>query len=212
MKHIVKLSEPQELIDWKAADKMYQRGNPKWKRVDTTVKNIVKENLRKEQGGICCYCERRLIENDYHTEHLKPIFKFPDIQIEYDNLLCSCQFEIEKGEPRHCGNSKGSWFDESLFISPLSEDCEEKFKYTFDGQIEPADENEQAATTIEKLRLNLDKLIDDRKKAIEPFLNLDLELTEDELNDFVDAYLVDKNENGGNFNEFYTTIKYLFTS
>lgn len=134
MKHIVKLPEPPELIEWKAQDKMYQRGHPKWKkRVNTAVKNIVKENLIKEQGGICCYCERTLIENDYHTEHLKPISKFPDLQIEYNNLLCSCQLEIEKGEPRHCGNGKGSWFDESLFISPLSADCEKKFKYTFDG-------------------------------------------------------------------------------
>lgn len=46
--------------------------------------------------------------------------------------------------------------------------------------------------------------------VIEPFL--DPELTEDELNDFVTAYLVDKDKNEGKFNQFYTTIQYLFAS
>ena len=137
--------------------------------------------------------------------------KFPERQLDYDNLLCSCQLELEKGEPRHCGNSKGSWFQENNFVSPLNPDCEKKFKYTFDGYIEPVDENDEPTiTTIEKLRLGIDKLNKLREKAIEPFI--EIPLSDKELKKLVTGYLRNKTINGGKYNEFYTTIKFLFGS
>jgi len=124
-------------------------------------------------------------------------------------MLCSCQRVLKKKEPRHCGNSKGSWFDKDDFVSPLEPDCERRFKYTHDGQIMPSDDvDKPAAITIHRLRLNIDKLSDLRKSAIEPFI--DEGLTESELLTFSKIYLADKEENNGRFNEFYTTIKYLF--
>jgi uncharacterized protein (TIGR02646 family) len=210
MKHIVKVEEPVEFLEWKKKDKMFLRGKPNWDRLHTNIKEILREVICKEQGYICCYCERELNENDYHLEHLKPKDKnkFPEIQLEYNNLLCSCQLELEKGEPRHCGNSKGSWFQEENFISPLSLDCEGKFKYTIDGHIEAANELDDAAIiTIEKLKLGIDKLNKMREKAIEPFID-DI-LSPQELNDFVTEYLVEKD---GKYNPFYSTIKYLFVS
>lgn len=213
MKYIVKSSEPKESFDWKKSDKMFLRGNPKWKKFPTHLKDILRDAICKEQGYICCYCERNLLPNDYHLEHLLPKApnKFPLKQLDYDNLLCSCQLELEEGEPRHCGNSKGSWFDDNLFISPLNPDCETKFKYTFDGYIEPANEDDNAAiTTIKKLNLDIDKLNALRRGAVAPFV--DEEISPEDLNDFVSEYLKDKNENDGKFNEFFTTIRYLFVS
>ncbi len=209
MKHIVKNPEPKELLDWKCSDKMYLRGKPRWNRLPSIIKDILRKKISNEQGYICCYCERRLIDDDFHLEHLMPkdISKFPEKQLDYNNLLCSCQLELEKGEPRHCGNSKGSWFQEINFVSPLNPNCENKFKYTFDGHIEPSDINDtDAVTTIEKLQL--DKLNKSREKAIEPFI--DGSLTDDDLRNLVNGYLVNKDNNDGKYNEFYTTIKYLF--
>jgi len=206
MKFITKSKEPIEFSEWKANDKMFQRNKPNWDRLKSPLKDIIRNSLKKEQGGICCYCESELIDKKYHTEHLKPQSNYPELQLDYDNLLCSCQLELEKGEPRHCGNNKGSWFDETLLITPLNPDCETKFKYTFDGYISESNENEIAAkVTIEKLNLNIDKLNDMRKKAIEPFL--DENINEDELELFVNDYLKQKN---GKFSPFFTTIKYLF--
>ena len=193
MKFISKSDDPMELVAWKQVDKMFQKGRPNWNRVPGNIKRIIKDHLKKEQGYICCYCEQSLSDEDNHIEHLKPKGEnyFPQHQIDYDNLLCSCQFEIEKGEPRHCGNSKGSWYDDILLVSPLDSKCEEKFKYTFDGYIEAVDESDiSAITTINKLRLDLDKLNDLRRKTIEPFL--DEELTVEEVKTFVSAYLVPK--------------------
>lgn len=212
MKYITKKDEePQVLTDWKANDKMNLRGKPNWKRLPVEVKEILRKTISEEQGFICCYCERIISPDDFHLEHLKPKDdnKYPLLQLDYNNLLCSCQLELEKGEPRHCGNSKGSWYEEDKFVSPLDFSCETRFKYTGDGQILPANENDEAAkTTIQKLKLDIDKLNSLRKDAIEPFL--DPNLSQGDLNSFVQGYLVDKNQNEGKFNEFFTTIKYLF--
>jgi hypothetical protein len=93
--------------------------------------------------------------------------------------------------------------DDELSISPLDEDCEKYFKYTIDGYIEPVDE--KARTLIQKLGLDIAKLNALRRDAIEPFI--DELLTEDELMEFVSAYLKKVDER---FQPFYTTIKFLF--
>ena len=206
MKYIVKEAEPIAFTTWK--NLANENWKPTYNELSGTEKDTVYDALLKEQGFICCYCERELRKNDYHIEHLKPKdkHKYPQFQLEYSNLLCSCQRELKSGEPRHCGNSKDNWFDEQLFISPLNPDCEIKFKYTYDGYIEPKDENDVSTkTTIEKLHLGIDKLNAMRKGAIEPFL-IDENINENEIAN----YLVDKIYNNGKYNEFYTTIKYLF--
>lgn len=212
MKHIIKPTEPTELTDWKRKDKMYQRGQPKWNRVDSITKNAIRVALIEEQGYICCYCERELKNDDYHIEHLKPKGKnfFPELQLEYDNLLCSCQNDkIPKGTPRHCATARGSWYDETLFIAPLNSNCETQFKYTFDGHIKSNSTDDSGQETIKRLQLDIDKLVDLRNKAIEPFLDSDL--SETDLQNFVLGYLVDKKNNGGKFNPFFTTIQSLFS-
>ena len=209
MKYIVKESEPLEFTNWKKQDKMFQRGKPKWNRVPSPIKDNIRASLKKEQGYICCYCERELRNNDYHIEHFKPKDKFSALQLDYSNLICSSQLELKQGEPRHCGNSKGSWFDNALLISPLNSDCERQFIFHADGHILPSnDSNIAAKITIKKLQLDIDKLVDLRKKAIEPFI--DENLNDNELKKFVNAYLIEKENNNGRYNEFYTTIKYLF--
>ncbi|MDD4967962.1 MAG: TIGR02646 family protein [Paludibacter sp.] len=207
MKYIIKSEEPIEFTEWK--NQANAEWTPSYDKLSGNIKNAVYEALKKEQGFICCYCERELMEDDYHIEHLNPQEKGIVDPLEYSNMLCSCQRQLKKGEPRHCGNSKGKWFKEESFISPLSPECERKFKYTFDGHVESANEMDYAASiTIDKLRLGIDKLNKMREKAIEPFI--DYVLSDQELIDFVSGYLIEKVDNDGKYNPFYTTIKYLF--
>jgi uncharacterized protein (TIGR02646 family) len=211
MKYIDKGPEPEILLKWKAKDKMYLRGKPNWNRLDKGIKDVLRITIAEEQGYICCYCERRLNDVDYHIEHIKPKAKgkYPELQLEYDNMLCSCQLKLKYGEPRHCARAKDNWFQENNFVSPLNPLCESKFTYTYDGYISPTDEHDNAAiTTIDRLKLGIDKLNALRRNAIAPFIDEDIDA--DELTEFVTRYLVDKDENGGTFNEFYSTIKYLF--
>jgi uncharacterized protein (TIGR02646 family) len=211
MKHILKDAEPHELLLWKETDRLYLRGNPRWGRISSPIKGHIRENLKVEQGFICCYCERDLDGNDCHIEHILPkgLDQYKIFLADYDNLLCSCQFEQKNGDPRRCGNSKGSWYDEHLYVSPLEPNCESRFEYSFDGHINASNNEDQAAIiTIQKLNLGLDKLNALRKAVIETFI--DDSLTQEDVENLVNGYLVDKSLNDGKFNPFYTTIKFLF--
>lgn len=205
MKHITKQEEPQEFLDWKA------RANDDWQPTYDELrgeeKKAVKDSLMAEQGFLCCYCERRLTDIDSHIEHFRPQNDPNCDPLNYSNLLCSCQNKIAKGAPRHCGNLKNGWFEEPLLVSPLTEECEDRFAYSGDGGILPSDPaDEPARITIEKLGLDIRKLCDLRKKAIDPFL--DSELSESEFRQFVVGYL--QKNNMGMFGEFSTTIRHLF--
>ena len=91
-------------------------------------------------------------------------------------------------------------------------ECENKFTYTEDGQIKHTDLGSK--NTIEHLQLDIDKLNKLRESAIDSILYLDPIkkdelLSEEDSKVFVNDYLEIKN---GQYNEFYTTIKYLFGS
>jgi len=205
MKHIVKQGEPQIFTDWKALTN--DDWQPTYDDLAGDPKRAVKKALMDEQGYICCYCERRLTDDDSHVEHFKPQSEEGVDPLDYANMLCSCQNQIRKGEPRHCGNLKDNWFDQNLLVSPLDPACESGFSFTGDGGIHPVTEDDTAAEkTIEKLGLGIPKLNDLRSKAIEPFL--DESLSEQDLQDFVSGYL--ERDVSGYFGEFWTTIRYLF--
>jgi len=209
MKHINKNQEPKEFTDWKnCANEDWQ---PTFSKLSNPEKQHVFNSLLNEQGHICCYCERELKENDFHIEHFKPKdkTKFPELQLEYSNLLCSCQRNTTKSEPLHCGNSKENWFDDDLIVSPLFSNCENEFIFSFDGHISPSNEqNIKATETIKRLQLDNTKLVAMRNKLLEPFLE---DLSDSDLNEFVKGYLVEKENNNGRYNEFHNTIKSLFT-
>lgn len=201
MKYILKKSEPESFTDWKSA-----KGR-EYNDLINPIKGDVKKSLLVEQGYICCYCESKISKENSHIEHLKAKDKdkFPELQLDYNNILCSCQKQLSKSEPRHCGNSK---VNDIISITPLDINCESKFKYNGNGTIEPTDKASEE--TISILKLDIDKLNALRNKAIEPFI-IDpitfeaISLEESKL--FAEDYLKQKN---GKFGEFYTTIKYLF--
>ncbi|MEK8020745.1 MAG: retron system putative HNH endonuclease [Candidatus Parabeggiatoa sp.] len=167
MKYILKGAEPPFFTDWKNNDKMYQRGRPNWKRLKSKEKQALHKALLEDQGEICCYCGRRIVLDDSHVEHFRPQKGYPKLQLEYENLLSSCQLELQKTEPRHCGNAKGSWFDEEQTVSPLDPSCESRFEYLEDGSLRAYDNNDEGVkATITHLALDIEKLRELRQAAI----------------------------------------------
>lgn len=205
MKYIVKNEEPPEFREWKAlANEDWQ---PSYDIMPSDVKKLVKKALMEEQGFICCYCERRLTDQDSHIEHFRPQSDLSVDPLDFSNLLCSCQNQVKKGEPRHCGNLKEDWFDTERIVSPFTPDCENRFAYAGDGTIRVAhDDDAGARQTIEKLGLDIAKLNSLREHAIEPFLDSDL--SQEDFRQFVKGYLYDMQD--GRLGEFWTTIHYLF--
>jgi uncharacterized protein (TIGR02646 family) len=205
MKYISKGTQPQAFTDWKAlANDDWQ---PSYDILGGEVKIAVKSSLIREQGYLCCYCEGRLTDEDSHIEHFRPQTDPATDPLDFSNMLCSCQNRLKKGEPRHCGNLKGDWFEENLLVSPLRPECETAFAYTGDGNIRPANpEDDAPKTTIQKLGLNISKLRALRSQAIDPFL--DPGLSNEEFHVFVSGYL--QTDGDGKSPSFYTMIEYLF--
>jgi len=206
VKYILKRDEPQSFTDWK--NLANEDWKPTYDKLSGKEKKDVKNALIDEQGGICCYCERVLEYNDSHIEHLNAQCNSEEERLDFNNMLCSCQQQLKKSEPLHCGNSKG---DKALLITPLNSDCQEKFTYTEDGQIGYTDS--ASKDTIDILQLNIDKLNSLRESIIDTFVYLDPN-TKDELLSredrkiYVEKYLEKKDNR---YEPFHTTIKYLFS-
>ena len=114
MKYIVKQNEPEDFTKWKALKN--EEWTPTYDKLSGVVKIAVRQALMTEQGYICCYCERRLTDNDSHIEHFRPQENKSTDPLDFKNMLCSCQQRLKKGDPRHCGNRKDDWFDEQLLV------------------------------------------------------------------------------------------------
>lgn len=195
MKHIVKNQEPQQFLEWKKRDKMVHR--PNWNRVSGTIKQAIHEALITEQGRICCYCESSVTSEDSHVEHFRPRSQFPSLELDYQNLHCSCLRTVAPGEPVHCGHSKGSWFDSELLISPLQQGCEKRFRFAPNGEIRPRRSDDRAAaTTIRRLGLDLPKLNRLRAAAVAELRGLSAEQ--------VREFLV---RGAGGFPPYFTTVE-----
>lgn len=173
MKRIIKSASPEELETYK------QTPGARYEDMDSTTKKAIRKSLVEEQGYLCCYCGMK-IENDYHStiDHIKPqgVKEYEDLQLDYNNLICSCDGDEQKRcnktkaekkkFPSHCNNIKA---DQKIKVSPLDIDCESKFEFDEEGNIDGVDQD--AKETIKVLGLDCSTLNTDRKAAIQPYID-----------------------------------------
>jgi uncharacterized protein (TIGR02646 family) len=191
VKYIQKDSEPESFATWK------NRENDDWKPTFRIFQNPGKKEVHcgliREQGHICCYCQSPITRPTSHIEHFRPQSTHSTNELEYSNLLASCncgekhpgltecdepasQKETEDVAvtlPRHCGQFKGDWYEESL-VSPLDPECETYFSYgELTGKIKSSNDPEKrhsASVTIERLALNSRGLLEQRQQAFDAAL------------------------------------------
>ncbi|MGL6136783.1 MAG: retron system putative HNH endonuclease, partial [Planktothrix sp.] len=132
----------------------------------------LKKALLTEQGYICCYCMKRISEENMEIEHFRPqsVDKYPELQLDYHNLLGSCQGN--RGKPKqiqHCNARKGN---KEITLNPADpqKKCEDFIKYGSSGNIYSDD------LTIDHeldniLNLNNQTLKTNRKKVLETIIN-----------------------------------------
>jgi uncharacterized protein (TIGR02646 family) len=211
VRHIRKTNEPEVLKNFKAqANDDWQ---PSYELLRGKDKQQFHQHLIAEQGHICCYCGERIIGFDSHIEHFQPQTDYPHLELDYFNLLASCQQKIQPTEPRHCGMGKGDWFHTELLVSPLIADCEDFFEYPVDGQILPSRELEKSAAateTIDRLCLNIPKLQATRTGAIDSIYNdpdLQLPLSDDEIDKLIHYYSY--TDNDGKYQPHCQSILYV---
>ncbi len=195
MRFIPKNPEPASFTDWQQqANADWQ---PTWENFQKPEKTDVLDALLQAQGHICCYCGQRISHTISHIEHLKPRKHFPTEKLAYSNFLASCpgypEDELQTAKPlqEFCGHKKSDWYDAKLFVTPLTPDCSEYFRYTASGEILPSTEpNREAAakTTIARLGLNHPKLDRGRRIALEGIFDNLESLTNEDLKRLINGY------------------------
>jgi len=205
VRRIFKKNEPKELADFRSLPSSDDwapsyDGLPGWR------KKAILTSLMEEQRGLCCYCERRLSATNSHIEHFRPQSKFPELALDYGNMLCSCMPEIHEGGKVYCGMAKGDWFDDDLMVSPFDDGCEVRFAYGADGSVYSANPCDQAVDkTVEKLNLDGAKLRAWRKEVLDVFLSV--ELSDEDRSLLVEDYI--RRDSVEHPSEFISAVKFV---
>ncbi len=205
MKYIIKQSSPTSLENYKKEIGACFDELPK------IVKDELRHSLFDEQGGICCYCGKRISDNYTSViEHLYPrgLKQYVHLQLEYTNLLCSCDGGVSdrtgksKAEklkfPSYCDDKKNN---RVLKVHPLCIDCEKKFGYDEEGHIYGL--TPEAGETIEILGLDCATLVNLRKAAIEPYV--EQQQSDSEWNQIIERL---KKKTNGIFSSFCFAVIY----
>lgn len=165
MKKIVKQAQPTELQQWRASNANAPQ-NLKY-GCGGFPKDAVLNALLIEQGFLCAYTLLKISADKSHIEHVKPQSRCECGEDVAWNNMVACFPHPGAQHPGYGAVQKDSWWEETDFVSPLVENCESRFKYKNDGSITIAVATDCAAkTTIEKLKLDCDRLKEARKKAI----------------------------------------------
>jgi uncharacterized protein (TIGR02646 family) len=135
----------------------------------TAVKAEIRTYLLQEQGYICAYCMKRIMDNQLTTkvEHWHSQNRYNNEQLEYKNMLAVCCGKTQNCN--HCDGKK-SQFDNThdLLYNPSESKhhIESKIEYSTTGRVKSNDIvfNEQLNSM---LGLNCSRLIENRKAVIE---------------------------------------------
>lgn len=190
MKRVRKQASPAPFEAWKAL------ANAEWQPTYAVLQNPEKRALHDallaDQGYVCCYCGRSVDRDDSHIEHFRPQESHDALALDYTNLLASCIRETQPGAPLHCGHAKSHDFDEVRSISPLDEDCEQRFLYVAgSGEIKAKSTADAAADyMIKLLKLDIQFLCNRREEVLKQVFDAAFvaDATEDELERLALAY------------------------
>lgn len=106
----------------------------------TSCHTVLNISLRKEQQGLCSYCESEVADSDGHIEHMEPRSRNPARTYDYANLVISC----DGGTVEHCGrykddrkkNPNHAW-DATRFSTPHHPASISLFLYLPNGRVVP---------------------------------------------------------------------------
>lgn len=214
MKRIVKEMSPAWFENWKNNFKIANGREPHYKNDfaandpdGINRRRDLRDALIKEQGGICCYCMKKIDVNSSHIEHFFPKEHFRDIDLSYDNLFASCNGEGSNViYDEYCGHRKGEWWRQDM-LSPSDMEVEKVFKYLPNGKISSVKgrtTSNIAQEMINNLGLDSFHLKRSRREAIEASEVFDdEEHSDDEIRDFIDYY---SNKDNGAYVPFCKAI------
>ena len=108
-------ASPEWFESWKAQFRNINNREPVYKDdLPDDKRRRLRKTLVEEQGYICCYCMGRITLNSSHLEHFWPKEKFASQDMNYDNMLASCEGNTD-GED-NCGHRKNNWYTGRMVI------------------------------------------------------------------------------------------------
>ena len=119
MRYVQRGPEPPDLTAFKAAANA--DWTPRYRALD---KKPIRTAPAREQGFLCGYCGSRIgqREGDCHIEHVEAQSKNASRELDYTNMLGSCQGTNATPQvPEHCGQARGNV---PLPVTPFMPDCE----------------------------------------------------------------------------------------
>ena len=158
MKFIRKGREPNSLITHR------QQENAEYDNIPSQCRDELKTSLLKEQKYICCYCMQRISQETMKVEHWKPQSKYPESQLDYQNLLAACLGNEGQSENlQHCDTHKANT---EITITPLLLNCETLIKFDKNGRIY-SDNSDIEYDLSNVLKLNQNFLKENRKVLLD---------------------------------------------
>lgn len=157
MIYIKKEKEPRKLIQYK------KQKFASFKDMPLDIKEEVRDKLLNEQGFLCCYCMRRINNDNTKIEHWDPQSCNPQAQLDYKNMLAACNgHEGPKIENQTCDTRKG---DSKISITPLNKQAMSTIYYKGNGIIGSQDERYNEDINL-RLNLNHGNIVSARREAI----------------------------------------------
>jgi uncharacterized protein (TIGR02646 family) len=170
MRRISKTHPPKSLRDWIEANRDLPNCDFEHS-LPSGVKAELRKHLIKEQYYLCAYAGVAIANGTCHIEHIKPQNRCDAGEdVAYRNLVACYPADGGDESQGFGAPMKKGWWDESLFVSPLSEDCERRFSYAWSGTMQATQERDTAArVTIETLGLNCQNIRALRRHAVAGF-------------------------------------------
>lgn len=213
MKHIRKAGVPHFYKEWRktvkgTANEDYPNGlmNP--------TKGKLHDTLLTEQGYLCAYTMKRIGSDNSHIEHIKPESLCREdlvgSDLDYENMVACFPAYGMVRRYRYGAQERGDWWDNggAEFVKPLDPNCEKRFRFDLNGNIEAVGGHAAAKATIKKLGLGHDTLTEDRELVIHEFIygetrDAPLSMAKAKLS----AGSICTLNNQGEFNEFCVAIR-----
>lgn len=173
MRYIRKEHFPPQLTKWIAENRHLP--NFSYDSLSSSVRDELRDTLLKEQGYICAYTGLKIDAERSHIEHMitqkncKDSGR-PELTVDYRNVV-ACFPGNNAPKPPFGAKYKDNWplteAEEHLFLKPTDPSCEVRIKYSLNGRVEAMNSDDEAAkTTIEKLNLSEESLVNRRREAI----------------------------------------------
>lgn len=146
-----------------------------------------KHILEKEQDCLCAYCEKKINFSNLKSniDHFKKRDLFPELQLEYENYLVSCN-TINRCSSHKDSQRGFSKDDYANIINPVEENTETYFNYLTTGDIYT--NNKKGEYTKDIFNLNQIGLVKAREKLTEVIIQCKNEYEFEELYSFIGEY------------------------